>query len=137
MHDPLWCTVCQILAEDQEMCLSRFAAAFLLLILALASPGRAWADDTPLYHVTESTVACADETSVRSLTNQNEVRRNNQAWYKSTFDVGRCVSVTSKSPWRFVSRDNDIVMMDYAGTVGPPGSYYFSAAQLVDANGNH
>ncbi len=119
------------------MCLSRFAAIFLLLILALAPPGRARADDTPLYHVTEATVACADETSVRSLTNANEVRRNNQAWYKSTFDVGRCVSVTPKSPWRFVSRDNDIVMMDYAGTIGPPGSYYFSAAQLVDPNGNH
>ena len=119
------------------MCLSRLAAAFLLLILALAPPGRALADDAPLYHVTESTIACADETSVRSLTNANEVRRNNQAWYKSTFDAGRCVSVTSKSPWRFVSRDNDIVMMDYAGTVGPPGSYYFSAAQLVDPNGNH
>jgi len=124
------------------MRLSRCAAAFLLLILALApltlAPlGRARADDAPLFHVTESTVACADETSVRSLTNPNEVRRNNQTWYKSTFDAGRCVSVTPKSPWRFVSRDNDIVMMDYAGTVGPPGSYYFSAAQLVDPNGNH
>ena len=116
---------------------SRCAAAFLLLILALAPPGRARADDTPLYHVTEATVACADETSVRSLTNPNEVRRNNQTWYKSTFDAGRCVSVTPKSPWRFVSRDNDVVMMDYAGTVGPPGSYYFNAAQLVDPNGNH
>jgi hypothetical protein len=119
------------------MRLSRCAAAFLLLILALAPPGRARADDTPLFHVTEATVACADETSVRSLTNPTEVRRNNQTWYKSTFDAGRCVSVTPKSPWRFVSRDNDIVMMDYAGTVGPPGSYYFNAAQLVDPSGNH
>lgn len=116
--------------------LVRFAA-FLVLILAQAAPGIARADDAPLFHVTEATVACADETSVRSLTNQGEVRRNNQAWYKATFDSGRCVSVTPKSPWRFVSRDNDIVMMDYAGTVGPPGSYYFSAAQLVDPNGNH
>jgi hypothetical protein len=117
--------------------LVRFAAAFLVLILAQASPGTARADDAPLFHVTEATVACADETSVRSLTNQNEVRHNNQAWYKATFDSGRCVSVTPKSPWRFVSRDNDVVMMDYAGTVGPPGSYYFNAAQLVDPNGNH
>jgi len=85
------------------MRLSRCAAAFLLLLLALAPPGgRARADDASLYHVSESTVACADETSVRSLTNPNEVRRNNQTWYKSTFDAGRCVSVTPKSPWRFV-----------------------------------
>jgi hypothetical protein len=118
-----------------EMRLARFAAAFLLLILA--GPGMARADDAPLYHVTETTVACADETSVRNLTNPTEVRRSNNAWYKATFDSGRCVSVTPKSPWRFVSRDNDVVMMDYAGTVGPPGSYYFNAAQLVDPNGNH
>jgi hypothetical protein len=109
----------------------------LLLVFALAVPGMARADDAPLYHVTEATAACADAVSVRTLTNQNEVRRNNQAWYKSTFDAGRCVTVTPKSPWRFVSRDNDVAMMDYAGTVGPPGSYYFSVAQLVDANGNH
>jgi len=125
-----------ILARDLEM-LVRFAAAFLALILAQAAPGIARADDAPLFHVTEATVACADETSVRTLTNQSEVHRNNQAWYKATFDSGRCVSVTPKSPWRFVSRDNDVVMMDYAGTVGPPGSYYFNVAQLVDPNGNH
>jgi hypothetical protein len=118
----------------------RFAspiASLAILVFALAVPGMARADDAPLYHVTEATAACADAVSVRTLTSQSEVRRNNQAWYKSTFDAGRCVTVTPKSPWRFVSRDNDVAMMDYAGTVGPPGSYYFSVAQLVDANGNH
>jgi hypothetical protein len=110
------------------------ATAFLVAILALAGPAEA--GDT-LYHVTEATVACADAVSVRTLTSPGENRPANQAAYKSTFDGGRCVSVTPKSPWRFVSRDNDVAMMDYAGTVGPPGSYYFSAAQLVDAGGNH
>ncbi len=114
----------------------RSAIAVSLMILTLA-PALAKAEDAPLYHVTGATVACADAVSVRSLTDQNEVSRNNQAWYKSTFDTGRCVSVTSKSPWRYVSRDNDVVMMDYAGTVGPPGSYYFMAAQLQDTNGYH
>jgi hypothetical protein len=126
-----------MLAKDLEMRLVHSVAALLFLILAQAAPGLARADDAPLFHVTEATVACADETSVRNLTNQNEVRRNSQTWYKATFDSGRCVSVTPKSPWRFVSRDNDVVMMDYAGTVGPPGSYYFNAEQLVDSNGNH
>ena len=111
-----------------------FATTLLLLILALAPASKA---DETLYHVTEATVACADAISVRNLTNQSEARRNIQGWYKSTFDGGRCVSVTPKSPWRFVSRDSDVAMMDYAGTVGPPGSYYFSVAQLVDASGNH
>jgi len=110
------------------------AAVFLLAALALAGPAKA---EETLYHVTEATVACADAVSVRTLTNTGETRPANQAAYKSTFDGGRCVSVTPKSPWRFVSRDNDVAMMDYAGTVGPPGSYYFSAAQLVDAGGNH
>jgi hypothetical protein len=119
------------------MRLARSVITILLLAVALAAPGMARADDAPLYHVTEATAACADAVSVRTLTNQSDVRRNNPASYKSTFDAGRCVSVTPKSPWRFVSRDNDVAMMDYAGTVGPPGSYYFSVAQLVDANGNH
>ena len=119
------------------MRLARFAAALLLLILAQAGAGTARAEDAQLFHVTAATVACADETSVRNLTNPGEVGRNSQAWYKATFDSGRCVSVTPKSPWRYVSRDNDVVMMDYAGTVGPPGSYYFNAAQLVDGSGNH
>jgi len=110
------------------------AAVFLLAAIALAGPAKA---EETLYHVTEATVACADAVSVRTLTNTGETRPANQAAYKSTFDGGRCVSVTPKSPWRFVSRDNDVAMMDYAGTVGPPGSYYFSAAQLVDAGGNH
>jgi hypothetical protein len=119
------------------MRLARSVVTILLLAIALAVPGMARADDAPLFHVTEATAACADAVSVRTLTNQSDVRRNNPASYKSIFDSGRCVSVTPKSPWRYVSRDNDVVMMDYAGTVGPPGSYYFSAAQLVDANGNH
>jgi hypothetical protein len=121
-------------AKDLEMRLAYPAAAFLLAAIALAGPAKA--EDT-LYHVTEATVACADAVSVRSLTSPGENRPSNQAAYKSTFDGGRCVSVTPKSPWRFVSRDKDVAMMDYAGTVGPPGSYYFSAAQLVDASGNH
>jgi hypothetical protein len=119
------------------MRLARPVISILLLAVVLTAPGMARADDAPLYHVTEATAACADAVSVRTLTNQNDLRRNNPASYKSTFDAGRCVSVTPKSPWRFVSRDNDVAMMDYAGTVGPPGSYYFSVAQLVDANGNH
>ena len=119
------------------MRLARHVITILLLAIALAVPGMARADDAPLYHVTEATAACADAVSVRTLTGPSDLRRNNPASYKSTFDAGRCVSVTPKSPWRFVSRDNDVAMMDYAGTVGPPGSYYFSVAQLVDANGNH
>jgi hypothetical protein len=118
------------------MSFARTAATLALLVLAQAWPAVSRADDV-LFHVSEATVACADETSVRSLTDPNETRRNNQAWYKSTFDSGRCVSVTPKSPWRFVSRDNDVAMMDYAGTVGPPGSYYFNATELVDPAGNH
>jgi hypothetical protein len=111
------------------------AALLLLIGLGVSVPGKA--DDAPLFHVKEATVACADAISVRNLTNPSEPRRSDAAWYKSTFESGRCVSVTPKSPWRFVSRENDVAMMDYAGTVGPPGSYYFLVAQLADPAGNH
>lgn len=112
-------------------------AIMVFLALGAFAPAIAKADDAPLFHVADSTVACADAAATRSLTNPNEPRRSNPTWVKSTFATGRCVSVTSKSPWRFVSRDGDVAMMDYAGTVGPPGSYYFSVAQLTDANGYH
>jgi hypothetical protein len=109
----------------------------LLLGLTALVPGMAKADDTPLFHVGDPTVACADAATTRELTDPAEARRSNPAWVKSTFAAGRCVSVTSKSTWRFVSRDSDVAMMDYAGTVGPPGSYYFRVSQLTDANGYH
>jgi len=114
-----------------------YPALMILLALAALAPAMAKADDAPLFHVSDPTVACADAAATRSLTNPSEARRSNPAWVKSTFADGRCVSVTSKSAWRFVSRDGDVAMMDYAGTVGPPGSYYFSVAQLTDANGYH
>jgi hypothetical protein len=124
------------LPRNPEM---RFAYPVMMLPLALIvlMPGMAKADDAPLFHVADPTVACADEAATRSLTDPGEARRSNQAWVKSTFNAGRCVSVTAKSPWRFVTRDGDVVMMDYAGTVGPPGSYYFRVSQLTDANGYH
>jgi hypothetical protein len=117
----------------------RITHLFILLPLALAmlAPGIARADDTPLFHVTEQTVACADAGATRSLTDPAETRRSNPSWFKPIFAQGRCVSVSAKSPWRFVSRDGDVAMMDYAGTVGPPGSYYFRVSQLTDANGAH
>ena len=114
-----------------------YPALTLISALTLLMPGMAKADDTPLFHVGDPTVACADAAATRALTDPSESRRSNPAWVKSTFAAGRCVSVTSKSAWRFVSRDSDVAMMDYAGTVGPPGSYYFRVSQLADANGYH
>ncbi len=112
-------------------------AMMLLLALTVLRPGMAKADDAQLFHVGDPTVACADASATRELTDPADSRRSNPAWVKSTFATGRCVSVTSKSTWRFVSRDGDVAMMDYAGTVGPPGSYYFRVSQLTDANGYH
>ena len=116
-----------------------YPAATILLAWAIMAlvPSLARADDAQLFHATSSTVGCADAATTRALTNPNEARRNNPTWVKNTFADGRCVSVTTKSPWRFVSRDGDVAMMDYAGTIGPPGSYYFSIALMIDPNGYH
>jgi len=71
------------------------------------------------------------------LTNPQELRRSNPNWVKSVFTLGRCVSVTPQSVWKLDRREGDLALMAYAGTVGPPGSYYFSVADFVDSTGLH
>ena len=74
-----------------------------LFILLLSCPGRG--DNAPaLYHTQTDTFGCADPAAARALTDPNETRRKNPAWVKSTFNKGRCVSITPKSPWRLMSR---------------------------------
>jgi hypothetical protein len=91
-------------------------------------------DATPLYHVGDTTYGCADPYATRVLTNPD---RPDAATIKSTIARGRCVSITPKSPWRFISRDNDVALMEYAGDTGQPGSYYMRADQLIGPNGGH
>jgi hypothetical protein len=113
-------------------------AIVLILAFLTVTTGVAKADNPPaLYHSLGDTFGCADPAATISLTDPNEARRRNAAWVKSVFNDGHCVSITPKSPWRFVSRAGDVALMDYAGTVGPPGSYYMRIDQLIDATGHH
>jgi hypothetical protein len=110
------------------------AVTFMLAALSLTA-GVARANDAPmLYHVSDVTYGCADPYATRVLTNPE---RPSAATIKSTIAQGRCVSITPKSPWRFISRDNDLALMEYAGDIGQPGSYYMRADQLVGPNGGH
>jgi hypothetical protein len=47
------------------------------------------------------------------------------------------VRITPRSPWTLVSRDGDVALMSYAGTIGAPGSYYLKVDLLVDPEGRH
>jgi hypothetical protein len=112
------------------------AAAMTFLVALAATAGAARADDaTTLFHVSDVTFGCADPYATRVLTNPDQ--RPTGATIKTTFTRGRCVSITPKSPWRFISRDDDVVLMEYAGDIGQPGSYYMRADQLVGPNGGH
>lgn len=116
-----------------------------LTALAVAVPAllgmatQAFADDTPstLYHVQENTFGCADANTTRLLTDPTEPRKSNPAWMRTTIANGRCVTITPRSPWKLTSQDRDVALMEYAGTVGAPGSYYIAASVLVDPVGNH
>ncbi len=98
----------------------------------------ALADDPQptLYHVQESTFGCGDAASTRLLTDPSEPRRSNSSWMKTTISNGRCVTITPRSPWKLMSQDNGVALMEYAGTVGAPGSYYIASSELVDPVGS-
>ena len=120
-----------------EFCRTRVLAALSLFLLGLC-PVVARADNPPvLYHSLSDTFGCGDPAAALALTDPNEQRRRNPSWVKSAFNEGHCVAITPKSPWRFTSKAGEVALMDYAGTVGPPGSYYIRADQMVDPNGAH
>jgi hypothetical protein len=110
------------------------AVAPLLAAVILAAGAARAADDKAFYHVQDTTYGCADPYATRVLTNPD---RPNAATIKSTFTRGQCVTITPKSPWRFISRDNDVVLMEYAGDIGQPGSYYMRADLLIGPTGDH
>jgi hypothetical protein len=87
--------------------------------------------------VLSNTYGCTDPKATRALTDPNEARGPGSDWFTSTFAAGNCVSITPRSPWTMQSLDGDVAMMAYAGTVGPPGSYYIQDRLLVDPQGRH
>ncbi|MDB5393526.1 MAG: hypothetical protein JWM91_1032 [Rhodospirillales bacterium] len=113
---------------------SMLASIALMPSVALTAATARANDATTLYHVQDTTYGCADPYATRVLTNPD---RPSPTTIKSTFSRGRCVSITPKSPWRFISRDEDVVLMEYAGDAGQPGSYYMRAEQLIGPNGGH
>jgi hypothetical protein len=117
-----------------------YVVAITVAILVFPSlAARALADDAQatLYHVQENTFGCGDAGATRLLTDPSEPRRSSPSWIKSTIASGRCVTITPRSPWKLLSQDNGMALMEYAGTVGAPGSYYIAASELVDPVGKH
>ncbi|HTJ62920.1 MAG TPA: hypothetical protein VL899_03845 [Alphaproteobacteria bacterium] len=116
-----------------------FAALAIAASTLLGLAATAQADDAQptLYHVLESTFGCGDPSVTRMLTDPGETRRSNSNWLRNTIASGRCVTITPRSPWKLVSQDNGVALMEYAGTVGAPGSYYIAVNELVDAVGKH
>lgn len=118
---------------------AHLAALAVALSAFLGSAAHALADDAQatLYHVQENTFGCGDPSATRLLTDPSEPRKSNPAWMKTTISNGRCVTITPRSPWKLVTQDNGVALMEYAGTVGAPGSYYILASDLVDPVGQH
>ena len=50
---------------------------------------------------------------------------------------GLCVSISPQSPWKLVSLEGDVALMSYAGSVGQPGAFYLSVADLIDSSNRH
>jgi hypothetical protein len=116
-----------------------FAALAVAISAFFGFAAHALADDAQatLYHVQENTFGCGDPGATRLLTDPNESRRSSPSWMKTTISNGRCVTITPRSPWKLVSQGGGIALMEYAGTVGAPGSYYILESDLVDPVGQH
>jgi hypothetical protein len=118
----------------------RILAAVAAGLAAISvTAGAATAQDAPsmLYHVTQGTFGCVAPDATRALTDPATAPQPDTPEFKTAFDVGHCVTITPRSPWKFVSRDGDVALMSYAGTVGAAGSFYMKIDLLVDPLGNH
>ena len=89
------------------------------------------------FHVQQVTTGCQNPAAVRLLTNSDETAHADPKRLRSIRSSGHCVTITPRSQWAYLWRENDVAMMSYAGTIGRPGSYYLKVEDLVDANGEH
>ncbi len=89
------------------------------------------------YHVEQVTTGCQNPAAVRLLTDPNETTTADPRRLSSIRSSGHCVTITPRSQWSYLWRENDVAMMSYAGSVGRPGSYYLKVQELVDPNGQH
>lgn len=118
----------------------KMLARFLVIVSIMSAFESASAQapgETGLFHVGQNTYGCASPDATRALSDPRETRGPNTAWFKGVFANGRCVTITPRSPWQYISRDQDVALMSYAGTVGAPGTYYIRAELLADAAGRH
>lgn len=104
-----------------------------------AAPLTAQAQDVSkhYFHVQQATTGCQNPAAVRLLTNPDETAQADAKRLRSIRSSGHCVTITPRSQWSYLWRENDVAMMSYAGTIGRPGSYYLKVDDLVDANGQH
>lgn len=119
-------------------CTSRGSVAILGIVLCAMSPCAGAQDLSKHYfHVRDVTTGCQNPAAVRLLTNPDETSQADARRLRSIRSSGHCVTITPRSQWSFLWRENDVAMMSYAGTVGRPGSYYLRVEDMVDAEGHH
>jgi TerB N-terminal domain/TerB-C domain len=90
-----------------------------------------------LFHVTHDTYGCVNPRATPAITNLADPRQRDLGWVHFVITDGQCVTITRRSAWRLVFRQDDIAYMTYAGTTGPPGSYYLKFSDLVEIPATH
>jgi restriction system protein len=111
------------------------AAGAALLLLSNVAAGQE--TSKTYYHVEQVTTGCQNPAATRLLTNPDQTAQADARRLRSIRSSGHCVTITPRSQWSFLWRENDMAMMSYAGTTGRPGSYYLRIDDLVDAEGRH
>src|SRR6185503_10917597 len=118
-------------------CSRRLRAILGVGLCAVPLAGQAQDISKHYYHVQQATTGCQNPAAVRLLTNPDETAQADAKRLRSIRSSGHCVTITPRSQWAYLWRENDVAMMSYAGTIGRPGSYYLKVDELVDANGRH
>ena len=109
-------------------------AALCILLPEWQAARAADATDT-YFHVQQVTTGCQNPAAVRILADPDQTTAADPRRLKSIRTSGRCVTITPRSKWSFLWRENDVAMMSYAGKIGPPGSYYIRVDDLRDPDG--
>ena len=112
----------------------RFGRLALVLPLSAVpwAAGRAQQPVDHLYHVRYDTYGCVNPRAALAITNEQDPRHDDPGWVEFVVNDGHCTPITPQSPWRMVSHQGELALMSYAGTTGPPGSFYMRFDQLAE-----
>ena len=101
-----------------------------VLVLTLLVPVAASAED--IVHMKAMVFGCQSKAAARDINDESSPRHNDPRWISYVYAEGRCVRLSTQSPWAVIGQDeNGVTRISYRGTIGKPATLYVPTA-IID-----